>query len=70
MMLKKRAPEAPAAEPVYEGMVETLNPRGMTYRGTGLEFPPGVWVELTAAQAASLHICDWLTVREKAASDG
>lgn len=56
-------PELPAGP--LEAMAAELNPRGLPYRLNDMEFPPGVWVDVTPGQAAQLQLLPWATVRPK-----
>lgn len=56
-----------ADEPViYEAMCEGLSARGEAYLYVGKTFPPGEWLEVSAAQAKTLELFQGIvTVREK-----
>lgn len=60
-MLKR----ATAAEPAYEAKVDALTVRGVPYRYFGREFPPGVWVPVTTAEAQNLQFKSGVTTRRK-----
>lgn len=61
-MLRRQRPGVP--EPKREAMAAELNGRGMPYRFDSLDFPPGVWVPITAEQAQRLQWLGWATIRE------
>ncbi len=56
---------APQAEPEYEAMAETLNPRGDAYRMNELVFAPGEWVAVPGGLIERLTLLSWAQVRVK-----
>lgn len=66
-----RAPGDPVG-PVqaYEAMVEEPNARGMPYVLCGVSLPPGVWVDVTEAQARQIERHAFAIVRVKETTDG
>lgn len=51
---------------IYEAMCEGLSARGEAYLYVGKTFPPGEWLEVSAAQAKTLELFKGIvTVRER-----
>lgn len=62
--------KAPAAAPEFAARATELNGRGVPYVMGDAVFPPGVWVPVTAGQAAQLRWLAWAEVRAGEAADG